>query len=292
MSNLADSIIDFLAGHGFRCTIRKCGRLDVIYAERLSGDEDWRILPVNMEAVTAEEALRQAEDLAGCMAGLLSDDGRPAIMIAEDRWNRQREMMQARLLAHLGVFTQIYARNCTVRRIDKDTAANFLNACHSYGDAACRYRYGMFLERHTGHNALSTASRTAHIGPGTLIAVAEFSNARKWIKGDKVIRSYEWTRYASLPGVRVNGGMGKMLKTFIREVEPDDIMSYADLEWSQGDVYTGLGFILEGRKEAVLFNITESWERIPAKAGDEPRGSRFFCNSGSGKYRLKLTEYE
>ena len=28
----------------------------------------------------------------------------------------------------------------------------------------------------------------------TLVAVAAFSNARKWIKGDKTIRSYEWTR--------------------------------------------------------------------------------------------------
>ena len=100
------------------------------------------------------------------------------------------------------------------------------------------------------------------IAPGTLVAVATFSNARKWIKGDKTIRSYEWTRYASRPGVRLSGGMGKLLKAFIEEVLPDDIMTYADLEWSEGKVYEALGFALEGHKEPVNFYIDASWRRF------------------------------
>ena len=162
--------------------------------------------------------------------------------------------------------------------------------------------------------------------PGTLVAVATFSNARKWIKGDKEIRSYEWTRYASLPGLRINGGMGKLLKAFIEEVRPDDIMSYADLEWSEGDVYRQLGFTLEGRKDPVTFTVdTGTWKRFPVKPGmtdgirsgmagpdDEgmtghviaettdnviarPKGSwqsLYFRNFGSNKYRLKLTAYK
>jgi hypothetical protein len=100
-----------------------------------------------------------------------------------------------------------------------------------------------------------------------LVAVATFSNARKWQKGDKVIRSYEWTRYASLPGVRISGGMGKVVKAFIEEVHPDDIMSYADLEWSEGKVYEQLGFVLEGRKDPVMFVVDEAWRRFPIKPG-------------------------
>ena len=171
-------------------------------------------------------------------------------------------MMKARLLAHLRIFTQIYARNCEVRKIDKQTAAEFLDKNHSYSDAACRYRYGLYLKRHTGHNAGST-----EVIPGTLVAVATFSNARKWKKGDKEIRSYEWTRYASLPGVRLSGGMGRLLKTFIEDVNPDDIMTYADLEWSEGKVYEQLGFQLEGVKEPVVFQIDASWGRFPVKPG-------------------------
>mgnify|MGYP006988390554 CR=1 FL=1 len=104
-----------------------------------------------------------------------------------------------------------------------------------------------------------------YVAPGTLVAVATFSNARKWQKGEKTIRSYEWTRYASLPGVRINGGMGKVLKAFIKEVQPDDIMSYADLEWSEGAVYEQLGFELEGHKTPVIFAVDSQWQRTALK---------------------------
>ena len=108
------------------------------------------------------------------------------------------------------------------------------------------------------------------------------------------IRSYEWIRFASLPGVRISGGMGKILKAFIEEVHPDDIMSYADLEWSEGAVYEQLGFTLEGRKDPVMFEIDTEWERHPVKTviHTPTSGNLFFCNFGSNKYRLKLTEYE
>jgi hypothetical protein len=141
------------------------------------------------------------------------------------------------------------------------------------------------------------------------VAVATFSNARKWQKGKKVIRSYEWTRYASLPGVRINGGMGKALKAFIKDIQPDDIMSYADLEWSEGAVYEQLGFELEGHKTPVIFAVDSQWQRTALKqyggqgmtGVDMPppaRGCRslptslYLQNLGSNKYRLKLTEYE
>ena len=87
--------------------------------------------------------------------------------------------------------------------------------------------------------------------------------------------------------------MGRMLKTFIKEIQPDDIMSYADLEWSAGDVYTQLGFTLEGIKDPVMFAVdTENWKRVPIKAGITPTSDRYFQNLGSNKYRLKLTDYK
>ena len=82
-----------------------------------------------------------------------------------------------------------------------------------------------------------------------------------------------------------------MLKTFVKEVNPDDIMSYSDLEWSAGDVYPQLGFELEGVKAPVMFTIdTTTWRRSPIKA--ETPGDKYFQNFGSNKYRLKLTDYK
>ena len=235
------------------------------------------VIPYHIASRSPEEAETAAADI-GQLVSDLAKQGISPIVITEDRWYRQNQMMKSRLLAHLEMFTPVFARNCKVRKIDKDEASRFLEGNHSYGDAACRYRYGMFLKK----------------TPETLVAVATFSNARKWQKGDKVIRSYEWTRYASLPEVRVIGGMGKLLKTFIRDVRPDDVMSYADLEWSEGRVYEQLGFVLEGRKDSVLFEVDGQWCRRPVgKAESMQHGSSLYLrNFGSNKYRLKLTEYE
>ena len=93
--------------------------------------------------------------------------------------------------------------------------------------------------------------------------------------------------------------MGKVLKTFIKEVGPDDIMTYADLEWSEGGVYEQLGFILEDTRPAVTFSIdTTLWHRTALSckataAVDMPTpASKIFQNYGSNKYRLKLTDYQ
>lgn len=137
----------------------------------------------------------------------------------------------------------IFARNCTVRRIDKTAADAFLNANHRLGATGGRYRYGLFVQRSTG------AAETS-LPAGSLVAVAVFSNARRWLKDGRRISSYEWIRYASLPGIRVTGGMGKLLQAFMDEVHPDDVMSYADADYPDGgEVYARLGFVAEGMVE-------------------------------------------
>lgn len=308
--NLNIEISSFLEEHGFSCSHQSVGGLEVI-TTRLPNDNDSVriIISVDISAKNIDAAIAQQNELKEAITVISDKYGHYPLIITQDRWYTQREMMHRRLLSHLEVFFPIYARNCEVRRIEKKEAAEFLQNTHSYADAACRYRYGLFLKRHTGHIAAS--GQSLEYMPGTLVAVATFSNARKWIKGDKTIRSYEWTRYASLPQVRVNGGMGKLLKAFIQEVHPDDIMSYADLEWSEGGVYEKLGFTAEERKSPVTFEIDSQMQRRPvvlssASTDHDPEsshvpdsqsppvrtGNLFYINQGSMKYRLKLTEYE
>ena len=294
MKSLTKEILSFLQSNGFDCSIMTCNDLELISTCSLATKHNHTILPLSIEAGSIEEAARLHENTEEAIRNITAQYSEYPLIITEDRWHLQPEAMQKRILAHLEIFNPIYARNCEVRRIDKALAKEFLEASHSYGHAACKYRYGMFLKRHTGHIAQQTTS----YAPGTLVAVATFSNARKWTKGDKIIRSYEWTRYASLPDIRLSGGMGRMLKVFIKEVKPDDIMSYADLEWSAGNVYSQLGFTLEGHKAPVVFSIdTATWKRSPIKTetpeeGPENRTEGYFKNFGSNKYRLKLTDYK
>ena len=294
MNTYISEISDFLRESGFDCVAESRGGMSVLWTQlTVEGEKMVRrcIVPWPIVAESIDEAYEQTQRM-DVLLKELSAENHKTIVVTEDRWRIQQLMMKSRLLAHLEVFTPMFARNCEVRKIDKETAAEFLDKNHSYGDAACKYRYGLYLKRYTGKRG------TGYVEPGTLVAVATFSNARKWQKVDKTIRSYEWTRYASLPGVRINGGMGKMLKAFIKDVQPDDIMSYADLEWSEGAVYEQLGFVLEGKKAPVVFVVDGQWGRFPVKQGmteGADKGMtevRFLQNLGSNKYRLKLTEYE
>lgn len=294
MSRLIDDIGAFLEANGFEYSFQIRYDFDVICARTLDGMHSRVILPLEISSGTLEESISDSQRAYEAVRSIRTHEGYP-IIIPEDRWKRQRPMMEARLLAHMELFSQAYARNCEVRRIDKETAQMFLAENHSYGYAACKYRYGLFLKRHTGHIAQEIDQERF----GTLIAVATFSNARKWIKDGREIRSYEWTRYASLPDLRISGGMGKLLKAFIKEVQPDDIMSYADLEWSEGNVYKTLGFQEELPKDPVSFEIDPStWERRAIRPGKEdtaiadPEGNIFHTNFGSRKLRLKLTDYQ
>ena len=336
MSRLIDDIGTFLETNGFEYSLQIRYDFDVICVRTLNGRKDKVILPLEISAGSLEEAISESEKAHEAVQSITISEGYP-IIIPEDRWRRQRGMMESRLLAHMEVFGQAYARNCEVRRIDKETAQRFLAENHSYGYATCKYQYGLFLKRQTGHIAREIAEKRfldcarndsgkarndngkarndngkeERDNAGTLIAVATFSNARKWVKNGKEIRSYEWTRFASLPELRVSGGMGKMLKAFIMEVQPDDIMSYADLEWSEGNVYRTLGFTEELPKEPVCFEIDpKTWERrairksrattetaegmhemVESSIPEQTHGL-FYTNFGSRKLRLKLTDYQ
>ena len=290
MKSLTDEIFEFLSSSGV--PVDTCRRIFTSLACRKKGGGLCRIIPVDICALNLDEASRHQESLSREIDLAEIEDGARPLVVTRDRWMSHPEMMRGRLLSHCGLFKSIYARNCSVRRIEKKQAADFLDRYHSYSDASCRYRYGVFVDRYTGHGAFGEGLPSR----GEMVAVAEFSNARRWNKGGNIISSYEWTRYACLPQVRVVGGMGKVLEKFIEEVNPDDVMSYADLEWSDGAVYEALGFRAESDTTPVTFAMNpHTWKRtalskMPLSSGGEG-DILYFTNLGSRKYRLKLTAY-
>ncbi len=263
--SFCDEIHKFLLGKGIEASEEDMCGVSVL---QCSGGVI--IVPVEIRS----ETLAEAEDAGTNLRLVLSDlHDKKTIIVPEDIWRRAREMTENRLLAHLGKFRSVFARNTQVRRITKPQASQFLGRCHTYGDASARYRYGLFTK------------------DSELVAVGSFSSGRTWKKEDATIRSYEWVRYASLPDTRVVGGMGKVLSAFIVEVHPDDVMSYADLEWTDGQVYERLGFIPDGVREPVAFSVNpDTWKRTALTRVNCESGlseAYFHVNLGSRKYRLR-----
>lgn len=174
--------------------------------------------------------------------------GYKVIIIYEDLWFSKGEIVRGRLLASFGRKASIFARNCKVKKIDKSSAGAFLDANHLLGKVNAKFFYAL-----TDKNEIT-------------VAVAAFSAPRPMKRGEEVLNSYEWVRYASLSGMRIAGGMGKLLEHFIRTHSPQEIMSYADKEWSDGDAYKKLGFELVSESEPIDFIVdTRDFRRYSLK---------------------------
>jgi len=149
--------------------------------------------------------------------------GEKEIVLWEDIWHNRREQVKARITSLVGKNKRINARDTHVVALDKPAADAFLEQNHLMGAAKVKHKFGLVYK-------------------GMTVAVATLSAPRKYYRGNDTFNSIELVRYASLKGVNVVGGMGKLLEHAIATLKPDDIMTYADREWSAGEVYEKMGF--------------------------------------------------
>ncbi len=219
------------------------------------------------------------------------------IHLWEDVWLTRRPVVESRILALLGLSERISARLTQVRRIDRPITEAFLSENHTQSFTISKYKYGLFLPRRY-YRVLSPQylEQMEYQPDELLVAVATFSHPRTIIRAGQSYRSVELIRFANLLNTTVVGGLDKLIKAFIREHQPDDIMTYADLDWSEGGSYQRLGFEAAGDIPPLEFWLdTQSMirhypHRLPesTQSGtDADKGYVKVYNSGSRKY-IKL----
>jgi len=158
------------------------------------------------------------------------------IVLWEDIWQHRREQVKARISSLLGHNQTIFARDTQIVKLDKPTLESFLKQNHVMEPVSAKHKYGLMYK-------------------GILVAVASFSSPKTFYREEGAFRSVELVRYASLQGVNVVGAMGKLLEHFIEQHKPDDIMTYTDREWSDGEVYEKLGFVKTEQTMPITFWI-------------------------------------
>lgn len=117
----------------------------------------------------------------------------------------------------LGKTESIPARKCEVRQLTTEEYSNFCNANHLQGTAPAKVKLGLF------HN-------------GELVQLESFSKPRFSSK-------YQWelVRECSKLGVRVIGGKSKLFKHFLKDYNPESIISYCDRSLFTGSSYETIG---------------------------------------------------
>lgn len=174
---------------------------------------------------------------------MFSKRGKSLVHIWEDQWVFQREITLSRLAAIAGTHpavpglkTAIHGRETSVRRVDSHTAYQFLADNHLLTPLKGKYRFGLFHRNQ-------------------LVSLAVFSGGRQMKSNASAYRSFELVRFCHLRMHLVRGGLSKLLTAFRLAFFPDHIMTYVDLDWSEGHAFRKLDFIPSGERAPQVFWI-------------------------------------
>lgn len=201
------------------------------------------------------------------------------INIWKDQWKKHPEIVISRLSSVLGLNLKLPARVCKVRRINQHIAEEFLNKNHLQQSIGAKLKYGLYLPR-AYFRLLPKGFRQD--SEELLLAVMTFSGAKKYYLEDKIVLSFELIRFSNLGGFNIVGGFTKMLRHFIKEKTPGNIMTYIDADWSDGENFSKLGFELIEKTSPMYFRLDDNGNRIKVKNAIEAN----VMNSGSYKYIL------
>ena len=122
-----------------------------------------------------------------------------------------------------------------------------------------------------------------------IVAAGSFSKGRKMdrLAGDQ--RSFELIRFCNGKGITVSGGLSKLVKHFIREKNPGDIMTYVDKQFAEGGSFLKMGFRKLGETKPVCFLVDKNLMTRKPMLADSPYDKKKYyksCNEGNLKFVL------
>ena len=165
----------------------------------------------------------------------ICDQNEKIVHIDEDMLHSKYDIIVKRILALALHQKKAYARKTVVARVDKKNKIAFLEENHLQGAMPGKYRYGLFLD-------------------GELISLAVFSGGRKMPELQiENYRSFELIRFCNKLGYNVVGGISKLIKAFVTDFEPQDIMTYTDKDWSQESTLEKIGFVKKSELDPLKF---------------------------------------
>ena len=143
------------------------------------------------------------------------------IHIFSSSWYERKDNWKNFIRNQLNLNTnKIPARKCVIGEISVDEKNLFLDQHHLQGKDKSSLKYGLFYD-------------------GVLVSVMTFAKPRFSSKCD-----WELTRFAVKGDYTIIGGFSKLL-SHMRKTHDGTIVSYADRMYSNGDVYSRNGFVLD-----------------------------------------------
>lgn len=145
------------------------------------------------------------------------------IHIWEDDWCYKPEIIKSQILNILSLTkNKIYARKCDIREVDVKEFRSFLDKNHIQGFVRSDVKLGLYYD-------------------DILVSCMSFDH----YEGRSKMSDNNWNlnRFCNILNTNVIGGASRLLNHFNKTYDVIRIISYADKDWSIGDLYYQLGFI-------------------------------------------------
>ena len=198
------------------------------------------------------------------------------IHIFEDEWVNKKDICKSRIINLLGESHRIFARKCSVIKVDKKISKEFFNQNHIQGNVNANFIYGLKYN-------------------DDIVAMMSFGGLRKNMGQNNTNGSFEMLRFCNKQGYNIIGGASKLFKHFIKKNNPNEIISYADRRWSNGNLYEKIGFSYSHKSEPSYFYVINGERKnrfgyrkdiLISKYGCSPNNTEHnFCFS-QGWYRI------
>lgn len=145
------------------------------------------------------------------------------IHIFEDEWLYKKEIVLSIIKNSLGLSERtIYGRKCSIKEVSSKIAKDFFEKNHIQGNVNSKIRLGLFYN-------------------DELVSLMSFSRGRIFMGGK--YDEWELNRYSNTLNTNVIGGADKLLQYFIKNYQPEKIVSYSDIRLFDGKMYEKIGFL-------------------------------------------------
>lgn len=147
---------------------------------------------------------------------LAKSKGVQLLQFFEDEWETKKDIVKSIIKSKLGLFDKIlYARKCSICYVENKVAYQFLEENHLQGKISGKH-LGLFFD-------------------GELVSMITVGKSR--FKSD----IYELYRFVSKSGIRVIGGLSRLIKKIKIDIGCNTIDTYADMRYSDGKSYKTIG---------------------------------------------------
>jgi len=153
-----------------------------------------------------------------------AENGINLINIFEDYWSNKKEIIKSRI-EHITYNSKtIGARNCSIKILENGVVREFLTKNHIQGFIGSKVKIGLF------HGDV-------------LVSVMTFGSLRRNMGNHSKDDSWELLRYCNKIGWTVVGSASKLFSFFVKNFNPTQVISYADISWTSlsGSVYEKIG---------------------------------------------------